>query len=130
MFGFDNVNVIDWNESNDIDVKVYLEDDHSTIIKIRKAPSTLSDNITKLHMSLLTSTRGNARGKRTGDCGHMIAFGRRNKEKEYVLSKDNKHIQNLMSDIGMEQEEWFKTEFEREYEEQFSKKDNLLPYMS
>ena len=26
MFGFDNVNVIDWNQCNDIDIKVYLED--------------------------------------------------------------------------------------------------------
>ena len=129
MFGFDNINVIDWNQCNDIDIKVYLEDEQSTMIKVRKAPSTLADKITKLHMCL-TSTRGNARGKRTGDCGQMIALGRRNKMEEYVLSKNNHEIQNLMSDVGMEREEWFKSEFETEYQEQFTKKENILPYMS
>ena len=129
MFGFDNINVIDWNQCNDIDVKVYLEDEQSTMIKVRKAPSTLVENITKLHM-LLASTRGNARGKRTGDCGQMIALGRRNKKEEYVLSKNNHEIRNLMSVVGKEREQWFKSKFETEYEEQFSIKENVLPYMS
>ena len=35
-----------------------------------------------------------------------------------------------MSDVGKEREEWFKSEFETKYQEQFTKKENILPYMS
>ena len=93
MFGFDNVNIIDWNLSNNVDVKLHLDDGNETVIKIRNAPLTLTEKITKLHMCL-SSTRGNARGKRTGDCGQMIALGRKNKKEEYVISKKIKIFNN------------------------------------
>ena len=66
-------------------------------------------------MDMESSTQGNAGGKRTGDHGEMIALGRKNNEEEYVVSKNNKDIQHLMSEIGEEREEWFKTEFPLEY---------------
>ena len=128
MFGLHNVNIVDWSILNDVDIKVHLENNTSSYIKVRKSPDSISNNILKLHREL-TNNKGNARGKKTGDLGQMVTLGLKNKKDEYVLSKRNTNIQELMSNIGKERQQWFKSKFEEEFKSQFSTECSL-PYMN
>ena len=59
----------------------------------------------------------------------MYSLGSRDKNKEFVVSRDNKDIRDLISIFGKHRKEWFVDEFPDEYEEEFDTEYNLK-YMS
>ena len=136
MFGFEYVNIIDWNNTFDMDIKVKVEfDNTNSYINIRKAPTSLSEKILLLHKRL-TNIKGNCRINKDGDSGEMHALGTKiiyKKGKivndEYKICKENSDIQTMMYEIGNERKQWFISCFPSLYTKYFDK-DISLPYMS
>ena len=130
MFGLNNVNVIDWEHTKDIDISVFSTKSQKTApIYVRKSPTSLSDNILLLHNVLKSLGPGNSRTEPNGgDVGQMFGLGLKNEEEEFVLSKSNPIIQKLMYKIGKQRKEWFMSSFPDIYNKNF-KTENIVPYM-
>ena len=100
MFGCEYVNIIDWNNTFDIDLKVKVQSDNTiSYINIRKAPTSLSEKILLLHKRL-SNMKGNCRINNDGDSGEMHALGRKTIYKKgkfvhdkYKICKENSDIQ-------------------------------------
>lgn len=103
LFGtINDVEVLNYNQLGDIDIDCSLSDNKETVVKVRKAPCNLIDNILVLHKRLSTINGGNCRGNK-------------NTDEDYSLSKDNKDIREMMSAIGKERNKWLKNIFTKDY---------------
>ena len=130
MFGLLNINVIDYEKTSDININVTIEDDESmSCINVRKAPTSLCNEILTLHKRL-NIEKGNSRSKdKNLDDGDMHAMGRCDYGDEYSISSNNIDIQKMISNIGKERKHWFMSTFPDIYQCQFDK-DIDVPYMS
>ena len=122
FFGFHNVNVIDYNQTKDIEIAITLHDNSITYIKVTKAPDILTKKILRLHKRLTKESKGNCR---TNDRGTMFALGKKSQHTEYAICTQNADVRQLVADVGRCRKQWFKKKFPEEFEFMFDDAPNL-----
>ena len=126
MFNLQHCFIYDRTKMGDVDIKVELSNDIDTYIKIRKAPNNLTNEILKLQLLLNDNNKSNARSK-SGDEGKMFALGLKNDQEEFKICDNNPVLTNQIEVVGSERKVWFKSIFNKDYEDHFSF-ENKLPY--
>ena len=126
LYGKTNLNIIDWRKNGDMDINVSLDDNTLTMIRVRKAPKSLTKRILLLHKRLSQIGTGNCR---SDDEGIMFGLGMKNANKEYVLNRDNKDVRVMIKNIGKQRKKWLTDIFDSTYLSEFNE-EHELEYMS
>ena len=102
LWGSDHIQILDWKISGNMDIKIAIDNDIYSNIKIRMAPTSLSNAILKLDSQLATlNNRYCCRGTKVGDIGKMYALGCKSNGDEFVLSKRHIELHDILEEIGI-----------------------------